>query len=194
MSVLCTRRYAQEIRRLGPELARFLERFADCFARKDRRAHLAVYVDGQPWERYRVKDGEKGPMVWEAKHAMLICPGGDGLPAETLHLLVASHVLDETEIKFFLSNAAPVTSVGQLLLVAFALARGAVLRRSEAGDQPRRLGGASLHRLETSSDPLERQLPVPRPYAAYAAGKKSGDHAGVGRQKPRPARLKTMRN
>lgn len=119
MSVLCTRRYAQEIRRLGPELARFLERSADCFARKDRRAHLAVYVDGQPWERYRVKDGEKGPMVWEAKHAMLICPGGDGLPAETLHLLVASHVLDEDEVKFFVSNAPKDTTVETLLLVGF---------------------------------------------------------------------------
>lgn len=73
----------------------------------------------QPWERYRVKDGEKGPMVWEAKHAMLIRPGVDGLPAETLHLLIARNVLDEEEVKFFLSNAPAETSTGQLLLVAF---------------------------------------------------------------------------
>ena len=52
-----------------------------------------------------MKDGEKGPMVWEAKHAMLIRPGVDGLPAETLHLLIARNVLDEEEVKFFLSNA-----------------------------------------------------------------------------------------
>ncbi len=37
----------QEIRRLKPELGRYLKRFADCFARKDTRAHLPVYVAGQ---------------------------------------------------------------------------------------------------------------------------------------------------
>lgn len=38
---------AQEIRGLRPMLARFLKRFDDCFSRKDTRAHLAVYVEGQ---------------------------------------------------------------------------------------------------------------------------------------------------
>src|SRR5438128_12631069 len=38
---------AQQIRQLEPKLDRFLERFADCFARKDTRAHLGVYVRGQ---------------------------------------------------------------------------------------------------------------------------------------------------
>src|SRR6266849_10948591 len=38
---------AEQIRQLEPKLDRFLERFADCFARKDTRAHLGVYVRGQ---------------------------------------------------------------------------------------------------------------------------------------------------
>ena len=38
---------AQQIRGLRPMLARFLKRFDDCFARKDTRAHLSVYVNGQ---------------------------------------------------------------------------------------------------------------------------------------------------
>src|SRR5436309_8924873 len=38
---------AQQIRELEPKLDRFLGRFADCFARKDTRAHLGVYVRGQ---------------------------------------------------------------------------------------------------------------------------------------------------
>jgi len=38
---------AKTIRGLQPMLARFLKRFDDCFARKDTRAHLAVYVNGQ---------------------------------------------------------------------------------------------------------------------------------------------------
>ena len=73
----------------------------------------------QEWKRYRVKDGEKGPMVWETKHAMIIRPDSQGLPAETWHLLVARNVLDEEEVKYFLSNTPPETTVGQLLLVAF---------------------------------------------------------------------------
>jgi len=73
----------------------------------------------QPWKRFRVKDGQKGPMVWECKHVMLTVKGADGLPAETLHLLVARNVLEPDELKFFVSNAAPETSVDTLLLVAF---------------------------------------------------------------------------
>jgi SRSO17 transposase len=73
----------------------------------------------QPWQRFRVKDGQKGPMVWECKHVMLTIKGTDGLPAETLHLLVARNVLEPAEVKFFVSNAAPETSVETLLLVAF---------------------------------------------------------------------------
>ena len=38
---------AKLIRGLQPMLARFLKRFDDCFARKDTRAHLTVYVNGQ---------------------------------------------------------------------------------------------------------------------------------------------------
>ena len=38
---------AKQILGLRPMLARFLKRFDDCFARKDTRAHLSVYVGGQ---------------------------------------------------------------------------------------------------------------------------------------------------
>jgi hypothetical protein len=50
---------------------------------------------------------------------MLTVKGDDGLPGETLHLLVARNVLDPGELKFFVSNAPPETSVKVLLLVAF---------------------------------------------------------------------------
>ena len=69
--------------------------------------------------RYRVKDGEKGPMVWEVKHVRITVKDETGLPGMRLHLVVARNVLDPTEIKFFLSNAPPETSVQTLLLVAF---------------------------------------------------------------------------
>jgi hypothetical protein len=36
-----------QIRRLEPKLAKFLDLFHDCFDRKDNSAHLGVYVRGQ---------------------------------------------------------------------------------------------------------------------------------------------------
>lgn len=38
---------ADQIRELEPQLTEYLERFADCFGRRDTRAHLPVYVRGQ---------------------------------------------------------------------------------------------------------------------------------------------------
>jgi SRSO17 transposase len=58
----------------------------------------------QEWVRYRVKDGEKGPMVWEVKHVRITVKDEKGLPGMRLHLVVARDALDPTEIKFFLSN------------------------------------------------------------------------------------------
>jgi SRSO17 transposase len=73
----------------------------------------------QEWVRYRVKDGEKGPMVWEVKHIQITVKDEKGLPGMRLHLVVARNALDPTEIKFFLSNAPAETNVQTLLLVAF---------------------------------------------------------------------------
>ncbi len=73
----------------------------------------------QEWRRYRVKDGEKGPMVWEIKHTLIYPKDEDGLPARPYHLIVARNVLEPTVIKYFVSNAAPETSVQTMLLVAF---------------------------------------------------------------------------
>ena len=38
---------AEQIRRLEPQMADYLDRFEDCFARRDTRAHFPVYVRGQ---------------------------------------------------------------------------------------------------------------------------------------------------
>jgi SRSO17 transposase len=73
----------------------------------------------QKWVRYRVKDGEKGPMVWEVKHVRITVKDKKSLPGMRLHLVVARNALDPTEIKFFLSNAPADANVQTLLLVAF---------------------------------------------------------------------------
>ena len=73
----------------------------------------------QDWQRFRVKDGEKGPMIWEVKHVRFHLQGPDGLPGPRWHLAVARNVLDPAEMKFFASNAPPEASVGTILLAAF---------------------------------------------------------------------------
>jgi len=73
----------------------------------------------QEWKRYRIKDGEKGPMVWEIKHILIYPRNEDGLPEKTYQLIVARNVLEPDEIKYFVSNAPIQTPVTTMLLVAF---------------------------------------------------------------------------
>ena len=73
----------------------------------------------QAWQRWRVKDGERGPMIWEIKHARFTPKDEDGMPGEPMHLMVARNVLDLQEVKFFVSNAPAETPVQKLLLVGF---------------------------------------------------------------------------
>jgi SRSO17 transposase len=75
-------------------------------------------VREQPWQRWRVKDGDKGPAVWECKKVFLTIKNEEGLPGARLHLLIARHVLQQGELKFYISNAPAETSAGKLLLVA----------------------------------------------------------------------------
>ncbi len=70
------------------------------------------------WQDYYVKDGSKGPMVWQAKQLMVYLAGEQGLPTRAYHLLVARNALDPEEVKYFLSNAPESTPVETLLRVA----------------------------------------------------------------------------
>ena len=72
----------------------------------------------QKWVPYRIKDGDKGPLIWQAKHAEFHLPDENGLPGPAWHLIVARNPLDG-EIKFFLDNAPPGVKVTVRLLVAF---------------------------------------------------------------------------
>jgi len=72
-----------------------------------------------PWQDYYVKDGSKGPMVWQARRLMVYLADEHGLPTRPYHLLVVRNALDHSEVKYFLSNAPESTSVGTLLRVGF---------------------------------------------------------------------------
>jgi SRSO17 transposase len=72
-----------------------------------------------PWQKYRVKEGTKGPFVWEAKCVALWIKDEHGLPDGPHPLLITRYVLKPDEVKFFLSNAPLETPVETLLLVAF---------------------------------------------------------------------------
>jgi SRSO17 transposase len=73
----------------------------------------------QRWERFHIKDTDKGPMVWEARAALLWLRR-DGVVLGPYWLIHARHVLNPREEKFFLSNAAPETRLETMLHVGFA--------------------------------------------------------------------------
>lgn len=70
--------------------------------------HLGVYsrvFQKQTWQRFHVKEGEKGPVVWEVKSAVFYRKHGpDGLPGPAHTLMVARNVLDPGDMKYFVSN------------------------------------------------------------------------------------------
>jgi SRSO17 transposase len=71
------------------------------------------------WKRWRVRDGQKGPMIWEVKTFGFYPQDDRGLPGPRHQLIVARNVLDPNEIKYFLGYAASATRVPTLLLVGF---------------------------------------------------------------------------
>jgi SRSO17 transposase len=75
----------------------------------------------QKWQRYRIKDTQHGPEVWEVKWAVFWRKGLDGLPTRRQCLIVARNVLTK-EVKYFVSNRVPGErgiSLRRLLRVAF---------------------------------------------------------------------------
>jgi len=71
-----------------------------------------------PWEKFHIKDTDKGAMVWEAKAAPIYLKR-DGLPTWPHWLVIARNVENPEEIKFFIANAPAGTPVEVLLHVGF---------------------------------------------------------------------------
>jgi SRSO17 transposase len=83
--------------------------------------HYSPTFRKQTWQRYRIKDTQRGPEVWEVKWAVFWRKGADGLPGRRHCLLVARNVLTK-EVKYFVSNRVPGErgiTLRRLLAVAF---------------------------------------------------------------------------
>lgn len=72
----------------------------------------------QPWEKYCIKDTEKGPLVWEVKSAPCWLPREGGVVGP-YWLVMARNVLDPSEVKYFVSNAAAGVPLPVILHVGF---------------------------------------------------------------------------
>ena len=75
----------------------------------------------QSWQRYRIKDTDKGPEVWEVKWAVFWRKGEGGLPGRR-HCLIVAHKVLTGEVKYFVANRVPgekAVTLRWLLRVAF---------------------------------------------------------------------------
>jgi len=73
----------------------------------------------QSWQAFHIKDGTKGPVVWEIKTAPIYLKDSAGLPTQAHWLIVARNALDHAEVKYFVSNAKQTVPLRLLLHVAF---------------------------------------------------------------------------
>jgi SRSO17 transposase len=141
----------------------------------------------QPWQRVYVKETDKGPMVWEIKHAPVWLQR-DGRVVGPYWLIYARNALDHGEVKYFVSNASPGTPLEAIVHVAFA--RWPVERCLE--DEKDELG---LSHFEVRKyDSIMRHLSISQVSHLFLArqterlrGEKPGDHAvpgANGRERP----------
>ena len=134
----------------------------------------------QAWQRYYIKDTNKGPMVWEVKFAPCWLPRAGGV-AGPYWLIVARNALDPNEVKYFLSNAAAGVPLEAILHVAFG--RWPVERCLQ--DEKSELG---LSHFEVRCySALKRHLLITQVSHLFLArqtirlrGEKSGDHLAPG--------------
>ena len=134
----------------------------------------------QPWQRFYIKDTEKGPTVWEAK-SVPFWLRRDGQVLGPYWLILARNVLNPSEEKYFLCNASSGTPLAVILHVAFA--RWPMERTLE--DEKDELGMS--HFEVRKYDAIMRHLAVTQVSHLFLArqakrfrGEKPGDHCVPG--------------
>lgn len=99
---------------------------------------------GPSWKDYRVKDTEKGPVVWRVRESRF-SPRENRVPGEAVRVIVAVNVLSR-EVKYFLSNAPAEVPLKVLLAVAFS--RWNIEKLYQEGK-----GEVGMHRFEVRGYP-----------------------------------------
>lgn len=138
----------------------------------------------QSWQRIKVKEATRGPVIWEVKAArvhLVDTRSGRSQPTDRLYwLLVARHV-ETGEIKYFVSNAPANVTLEELLKAAFA--RWHVEKWFERSKQEVGLGAFEVRTYRS----LIRHWLCCRLAMYFLAaaterlrGEKSEDHAGAG--------------
>jgi len=97
------RRQPKRSRKRGPRTKVPRVRRADVSRRVDNLSTYSPVFTEQNWQRYRIKDTDRGPEVWEVKWAWFWRKTKDKLPAKQHTLLVCRNVRTG-EVKYFLSN------------------------------------------------------------------------------------------
>ena len=89
--------------------------------------HLATHSPAfrdQPWQTMKIKDGTRGPVVWQYKHTMIHLvqhdDNGVAVPTDRRYRLIVARNPQTGEVKYFVCNAAANVPVEQLLRAAFA--------------------------------------------------------------------------
>jgi SRSO17 transposase len=101
-----------EVRRKAPKSGRGQHKKYPCLARRRPSCEVQNLVKYSPffveqsWQRYRIKDTDKGPQVWEVKWSVLWRKGKDSLPGRR-HCLIAARNVLTGELKYFLANCIP---------------------------------------------------------------------------------------
>jgi SRSO17 transposase len=111
----------RSFRRNGPGRRRKVPRLAAGAPQAPTVEHLAQShpaLAAQRWQAWRIKETQKGPLVWRVKHVLVHIKDEQGLPEGPFHLLVCYHPFTG-EIKYFLSGAPADTPLKKLLQVAF---------------------------------------------------------------------------
>ena len=143
----------------------------------------------QEWVRYRVKDGGKGPMVWEAKSVPIYPKDEDGLPERAYRPVAARDGSVPDEVKYFVSNAPLEAPLPALLLVAFSRWRVERCFEDEKGElgpdhyEGRKYPGPKRHMILTAVSHLflaqvHRELRGEKPGADGVPGADGGVGGG----------------
>ena len=96
---------------------------------------VMAHLPAQAWTRHLIKEGSKGPIICDFA-CLRVTVVRDGLPGDTVWLVLRRNVDDPTEVKFYLSNApatTPLTTLVRMSGVRWAIESSFAESKGEVG-------------------------------------------------------------